>query len=83
MKATYFFRFFLTGPYRLRAFASQAARLPLAFLRHAFRALASLWARVRTAGLQPVAVIFVVWLITAPFWPVTVVGVARFWPHNR
>ena len=30
---------------------------------------------------QPVTVIFVVCLTTAPFWPVSVVGIVRFCPH--
>jgi hypothetical protein len=54
----YFLRFFLTGPYCLRAAFSQPARLPFAFLRQAFSALVSFCVRVRVlVFVQPVTVI--------------------------
>jgi hypothetical protein len=80
----HFFLFdFFTGPNFLWAFLSQVLRALPCFLWHALSTLRSFCARARalTFG-QPVAVILVTCLSTAPFWAVMTVGIARVCPQR-
>src|ERR1700730_12569506 len=75
----YFLLAFLAAlaPYFLRACRSHATRLLLfVFFLQALRAFVTSCARDALTPLQPVTAIFVVCLITAPFWPVISVGIA-------